>query len=300
MAMSTQSIPGNGATEAYKTQIESLKSDPNANPAFKQQLDAWLGQLEAAAGGQPTDSGSTPPPQFATPPSADGGNRAVPGPTPDGQSKFSEGANAPAPNGVSGALEPSQNPPLSKVPDDGVSSGKTVNVSGSDKTVSMSNKSDEDMVLYHTGGNGGTTQAIATLKPGETVDVTVGNGTNGAFTKGDAGGDFTSNSGRVEYSVTQDGKVSANLGSECGVHAMSLQAGPYSKKVDDPTGGAPANLKDSSGQLLEPKSNSEVQAYLDSVPDYGNNSYIRWNSDTQTKVMEAAMLDVDKISASFD
>ena len=76
MDMSTQSV--SGGAEAYKTQVDTLKNDPNATPEFKQQLDAWMQQLDAAKGeaaGQPVPGGEPAPaqqPGMTLPPSAFG------------------------------------------------------------------------------------------------------------------------------------------------------------------------------------------------------------------------------------
>lgn len=294
MAANIESNIANGsAVEAYKAQIQALKSDPNATPAFKQQLDAWLGQMEAAAGAPNSTDRATPAPQPSPQPAGGMPPGAVAG---DGPKPLKDTA---APSGASSGSEPNRNPTPPASPAGDVGAKRTAEISGSDKTIAMSNKSGKDMVLWHTGGDGGPTKKIATLKPGETIDLKVGNGTSGAFTKGDANGAFTTDSGRVEYSVTKDGKMSANLDSERGVDAMSLQAGQFSKQVGDVAAAAPASMKDASGRLLEPISHPEVEKYLSSLPDYNKNSYARFNDDTRTNVMEASMLDVDKISASF-
>lgn len=278
-----------------RTQVDALERDPNATEAFKQMLEDWLKQMGAAAG-QPSPGGDTPPAQQSapSPEAAQPAAQPVQTPpldTPAEKSKLLDGKD--------GGIEAKQASKPSDAPAPDTRSQGIVNVSGADKTITMSNTSGKDMVLYHTGGDGGATKAVATLKPGESVDVTVGNNTSGAFTKGDANGNFTSDSGRVEYSV-RDGKMAADLDSECGVDAMSLQAGDHSKKVDDVTNNAPANLKDSSGRLLEAKSHPEVQAYLDSIDGYNLNSYTHSDSDVRnTHVMDAANMDIDKISASF-
>jgi hypothetical protein len=293
MAMSTDISLGNDPA-AIQTQVGALERDPNATLAFKQQLQNWLQQVEAAVGESPPGKETSPMQQPVQQPAlaseTAGPVQAPPLAAPD--SKLNLAHDTDGGPAAQHASQPSGTPAAE------TKSTGVVNVSGADKTITMSNTSDKDMVLYHTGGDGEATQAVATLKPRESVDVTVGNNTNGAFTKGNANGDFTSDSGRVEYSV-KDGKMSANLDSECGVDAMSLQAGQYAKKVEDAASGAPASLKDSSGRLLEPKSHPEVQAYLDSLDGYNQNSYTHSDTDTKTHVMEAAMLDVDKISASF-
>jgi len=48
--MTNVSPPTNGSTalDAYRTQVESLKNDPNATAAYKQQMDKWLQEVDAA------------------------------------------------------------------------------------------------------------------------------------------------------------------------------------------------------------------------------------------------------------
>ena len=99
MVASTQSTPGGGATEAHTAQIERLKSDSNATPAFKQQLDAWLQQLDAVMRHAASpEAGAAPAP---APPQA---QQARPGPTPVGQTGGPTPTGAPASEPTGDAL----------------------------------------------------------------------------------------------------------------------------------------------------------------------------------------------------
>ncbi len=95
MATSTQPVPGTGAVDTYKAQVDSLKNDPNATPAFKQQLDNWLQQLGVAKGdaaGQPTQSANPAPAQQPSAP--------PPGPASGGQPGSAKPVEASAPGNV--------------------------------------------------------------------------------------------------------------------------------------------------------------------------------------------------------
>ena len=101
MDMSTQSV--SSGAEAYKTQIDALKNDPNATPEFKQQLDAWMQQLDATKGeaaGQPAPGGEPAPAQqlgmTLPPPSASGIGPTAPQPADaPASSDVLSGANVP-------------------------------------------------------------------------------------------------------------------------------------------------------------------------------------------------------------
>ena len=111
MTMSTQSTPGGGTQEAYKAQIDALGRDPNARPAYKQQLDTWLRQVEAAMG---QAAGGSPP----------GGNApVVQQPAPAGTSAAADPA-APSPETQTRQETPeSATPPTSTGPVDGAAPG---------------------------------------------------------------------------------------------------------------------------------------------------------------------------------
>ncbi len=86
MAVDAASVLRTSVSDNLRASVDRLKNDPNATPAYKQQLDAWLKQLDSARGD-------------ATAPQTPGGA---------GTAMQQPGAGAAAPAGTGQASTPAQ------------------------------------------------------------------------------------------------------------------------------------------------------------------------------------------------
>lgn len=191
--------------EAYRAQIELLKSDPNATAAYKQQLDKWLQAVDAASknvAGQPAPGGNSNP----TPPTG----------------------SVPPPAVLKAQSQPPEPAPVEKA-------ASSTSGGAGPNSIDIKNTSGHEQKYGMLLNGGSTTIPVAeiTLKPGDTGTLRYQNGQGGFIAQANSAGAYQPDASRLEFYADANGINNTNISYIVGRNASISLQDDHGKSIGD-------------------------------------------------------------------